>query len=119
MSYLPETQSALIDAKLIMDKVLYNDDYYTTLSPCGIERSDMKALWQVLENVIYEHKIPYESESGLAAAYPAEHWTQTDDALKAVRDRLDAIEDPEFWYEQEDGMNEVMDILNNRCGINY
>lgn len=119
MAYLPETNSAIIDAKLIMDKVLYNDDYYTTLGPCGIERSDMKEIWNLLEGMIYEQKIPYESESGMVAEYPAEHWTQTDDTLKAVRDRLGGIDDPEFWYEQEHAMNDIMEILDTKCGINY
>lgn len=119
MAYLPETNSAIIDAKLIMDKVLYNDDYYTTLGPCGIARDDIRSVWEQLENIVYENKIPYDAESGMANEYPAEHWTQTDDTLKAVRDRLDGIDDPEFWYEQEHAMNYIMEIFNTKCGIDY
>lgn len=111
MAFKTETDTALIDAKIILDKVLYDDDYHNTLDLLGISRDAIKQVWHGLENIIYVHGIDY----NLQTSIPSEYDTTTDDAafsaLGRVYDMLNEIEDPWLWTEEEDAMGDIVQTL--------
>lgn len=111
MAYSEEAQSALIDAKMILDCVLYDDDYHNTLQQYGTSRESVKKVWDILENIIYEDQIDYNLETGEKNAFDTTDADQTWTALHKSYELVNGIDDPWLWTEREADLNEFCDDM--------
>lgn len=111
MAFNTETDTALIDAEIILETVLADDDYHNTLDNLGISRDSINRVWSALKNLIYVHDIDH----SLRTASPSEYDTTTDNAafsaLGRAYDMLNEIDDPWLWTEEEDAMGEIVQTL--------
>lgn len=109
--YNDETQAAIVDSKLIMDQIISADLYGRVLDGTGFPREDVKEIWDTLEDLIYTDKMDYDLVTVTVDEYEVRDFDGIDAALRAVRSRLDGIDDPWFWTEEEDRMNGAMELL--------
>lgn len=116
--YEGETNAAIADAKIIIDRLLENDEFYHLLAPVDVDRTGIEEVSDMLNAMMEDQHITYEMKTEFSGRFALDHWTQTDAALQAVRDLLNSIEDPEFWCEKEGAVEDIMDVLDD-CGINY
>lgn len=115
--YEDVTNSALVDCKMILERVLYGEDRNRWFDRYGVDRARVWEAWRYLDDIIYDDKISLEDcETGVLAEWPVESGEEAMDALRYIRDRFDEIEDPWFWTENEDVMNDVMEVLNDAIG---
>lgn len=115
-TYSKETQSALIDSKIILDCVLYDDQYHSTLRLINVDRSDVDAVWKILENIIYEQKVDWSAETGVKNEFDTTDDEQVWEALHRVYDMINGIDEPWLWTEYEDDMSTMIDTLAYRIG---
>lgn len=113
MDFQESTITALIDVKVLLDRVLYDDNYHNTLSINSISRKDVEEIWKDVENIIYVHKIPYEAQSELPYSFNTTDDEGAMNTLNAAYELLVSIDDPWLWAEEEYAMTDIIDGLKN------
>lgn len=87
-----ENAARVVDAKLIMDKVIYGNDLHGYLSEVGIDAHDAYDAWMGIDEIIRAEGLSYDMASGDVSEDTVEHWTEVDGALKQVRELLGEID---------------------------
>lgn len=117
--YSIDTQQRLIDAKMLVDSVLYDDDYHNTLQLNSHRRDDVKRIYNALDNIIYENHVSYEMQTGVKNDYDTTDADDAQAALEKAAELLSAIDEPWLYSEYEDDMNEIANVFVEDLDIPY
>lgn len=104
--------NAVVDAKLILDSVLYDDEYHNTLAYWKIDRSEVDSVWHKLDDFIYDNKISYGEQTDSSFAGDTADSEGAAFAIdKAYALLADIEESDHLWFESGDELSDILTEL--------
>lgn len=112
MALSQNARRAAVSAKQMMDNVYSGCEGNGFLEEVGISEQAMLRMIFALDEIVREENISYDEAGPDVAEMSVGHWSEVDDALKAVRDVLesDGVAD-EMAGEYPDAMDTVRESI--------
>lgn len=108
----------VIDAKLIMDKVIEANDLHGLLAEVGVDGQDAYEVWMQLDGIVRDEGLSYDVASGSADEVSVEHWSEVDGALQKMRDLVRAVDAGEGGSKVAERVAVIEDKV-SKFGIDY
>lgn len=106
--YKEETLATIIDSKILIENVLENNFYTNFLKDEKIKREYVENIKERLEELIKLHKISSNLQTnGIKNKFDINTSEDIIEILRYINKIINEIEDPWFWTENEDDLEEI------------